>query len=62
MSTITFALLVALVEGHGRVLTRDYLLMLIEDITGHVVEDNTLTAHLKKIKTNIRRISKSKIY
>mgnify|MGYP002611636114 CR=1 FL=1 len=57
MSTITFALLVALVEGHGRVLTRDYLLMLIEDITGHVVEDNTLTA-----KTNIRRISKSKIY
>ena len=49
MSTITFALLVALVEGHGRVLTRDYLLMLIEDITGHVVEDNTLTAHLKRL-------------
>ena len=53
LSTITFALLVALVEGHGRVLTRDYLLMLIEDITGHVVEDNTLTAHLKRLRQTL---------
>lgn len=53
LSTITFALLVALVEGHGRVLTRDYLLMLIEDITGHVVEDNTLTAHLKRLRKTL---------
>ena len=53
LSTITFALLMALVEGHGRVLTRDYLLMLIEDITGHVVEDNTLTAHLKRLRQTL---------
>ena len=53
LSTITFALLMALVEGHGRVLTRDYLLMLIEDITGHVVEDNTLTAHLKRLRKTL---------
>ena len=53
LSTITFALLVALVEGHGRVLTRDYLLMMIEDITGHVVEDNTLTAHLKRLRKTL---------
>ena len=53
LSTITFALLMALVEGHGRVLTRDYLLMLIEDITGHVVEDNTLTTHLKRLRQTL---------
>ena len=53
LSVITFALLVALVEGHGRVLTRDYLLMMIEEITGHVVEDNTLTVHLKRLRKTL---------
>ena len=53
MSAITFTLLVALVEGHGRVLTRDYLLMMIEEITGHVVEDNTLTVHLKRLRQTL---------
>ena len=53
LSAITFTLLVALVEGHGRVLTRDYLLMMIEEITGHVVEDNTLTVHLKRLRKTL---------
>ena len=53
LSAITFTLLVALVEGHGRVLTRDYLLMMIEEITGHVVENNTLTVHLKRLRKTL---------
>ena len=53
LSAITFTLLVALVEGHGRVLTRDYLLMMIEEITGHVVEDYTLTVHLKRLRKTL---------
>ena len=44
---LLLSLLMALVEDMEGVLTRDYLLMLIEDITEYVMEDNTLTAHLK---------------
>ena len=47
---MTYVLLEALIESHGRVLTRDYLLMLIEDTTKHDIEDNTLTVHMKRLR------------
>lgn len=50
LSFITFVLLESLIESHGRVLTRDYLLMLIEDTTKHEIEDNTLTVHMKRLR------------
>lgn len=50
LSLITFVLLESLIESHGRVLTRDYLLMLIEDTTKHEIEDNTLTVHMKRLR------------
>lgn len=49
-SMMTYVLLEALIESHGRVLTRDYLLMLIEDTTKHDIEDNTLTVHMKRLR------------
>lgn len=50
LSVMTYVLLEALIESHGRVLTRDYLLMLIEDTTKHDIEDNTLTVHMKRLR------------
>lgn len=50
LSFITYILLISLVESHGRVLTRDYLLTLIEDATKHEIENNTLTVHMKRLR------------
>lgn len=50
LSLITYTLLISLIEGHGRVLTRDYLLTLIENATKHEIGDNTLTVHMKRLR------------
>lgn len=53
LSFITYILLIALIESHGRVLTRDYLLTLIEDATKHEIGDNTLTVHMKRLRQSL---------
>lgn len=50
LSLITYILLISLIESHGRVLTRDYLLTLIENVTKHEIENNTLTVHMKRLR------------
>lgn len=51
IKNIYFDLLSILIENQGIVITRERLLYLIEEKTGHIIEDNTLTVHMKKLRS-----------
>ena len=53
LSQVTYLSLVTLIEAHGMVITRDYLLEMIERQTGHFVEDNTLSVHIKRLRQKL---------
>lgn len=53
LSQLTYLILVLLLEAHGMVITRDHLLELIERQTGHFVEDNTLSVHMKRLRQKL---------
>lgn len=53
IKNIYFDLMLILLENQGIVITRSRLLDLIEERTGHIIEDNTLTVHMKKLRTTL---------
>lgn len=53
LSLITYHILLSLVEARGKVVTREHLLMLVEEKTKHFVEDNTLSVHVKRLRQKL---------
>lgn len=53
LSIVTYYLLLCLVEAHGRVVTREQLMSLVEQQTHHFVEDNTLSVHMKRLRQKL---------
>ena len=53
LTPVESQLLYTLVNGHGRILTRRYLLESIWDDRGSFVEDNTLSVHIRRLKSKI---------
>ena len=53
LSIVIYYILLALIQAHGTVVTRDHLMMLIEEQTHHFVEDNTLSVHMKRLRKKL---------
>lgn len=53
LSIVTYYILLCLVKNHGMVITRAQLLEIIEQQTQHFVEDNTLSVHMKRLRTKL---------
>lgn len=53
LSIVTYQILLCLVQNQGIVITRQHLLELIEQLTMHFVEDNTLSVHMKRLRTKL---------
>ena len=53
LGLIPYYILVHLVQHQGIVVTRQQLLMMIEHLTGHDLEDNTLSVHMKRLREKI---------
>ena len=53
LGLIPYYILVHLVQHQGIVVTRQQLLMMIEQLTGHELEDNTLSVHMKRLREKI---------
>lgn len=51
MSIVMYYILLCLVEAHGIVITRNRLMEIIEEQTHHFVEDNTLSVHVKRLRS-----------
>lgn len=53
LSLVTYHILLCLVQNQGVVMTRNHLLDLIEQYTQHVIEDNTLSVHMKRLRLKL---------
>lgn len=53
LGLIPYYILVHLVQHQGIVVTRQQLLLMIEQLTGHELEDNTLSVHMKRLREKI---------
>ncbi|MBR1758285.1 MAG: response regulator transcription factor [Lachnospiraceae bacterium] len=53
LSPLEYRILVMLAQNRGRTLTRDQILGKIWDIAGNVVEDNTLTVYIRRIRNKL---------
>lgn len=53
LGLIPYYILIHLIEHQGIVVTRQQLLMMIESQTGHDLEDNTLSVHMKRLREKI---------
>lgn len=53
LSLVTYHILLCLVQNQGLVMTRNHLLDLIEQYTQHVIEDNTLSVHMKRLRLKL---------
>lgn len=53
LGLIPYYILVHLVQHQGIVVTRQQLLLMIEQLTGHELEDNTLSVHIKRLREKI---------
>lgn len=53
LGIVTYYILLCLVKNHGMVITRTQLLEIIEQQTQHFVEDNTLSVHMKRLRTKL---------
>lgn len=53
LGIVTYYILLCLIKNHGMVITRTQLLEIIEQQTQHFVEDNTLSVHMKRLRTKL---------
>lgn len=53
ISIIMYYILFTLVKARGKVITRNYLMSVIEQQTHHFVEDNTLSVHMRRIRNQL---------
>ena len=53
LTAIGYQILFLLINAHGRVITRNQLLELIESKTGNFIEDNTLSVHIKRLREKL---------
>ena len=53
LGLIPYYILVHLVQHQGIVVTRQQLLLMIEQLTGHELEDNKLSVHMKRLREKI---------
>lgn len=53
LSSLEFKLLMVLMENKDKVLTMEYLLDFIYDITGNYVNDNTLRVYIKRLREKL---------
>lgn len=51
VSIVSYYILLCLVKAHGTVITRNRLMEIIEEQTHHFVEDNTLSVHVKRLRS-----------
>lgn len=53
LTAIEYEIIFAFVRNKGQILTRNQLLDCIENHTGNIVENNTLTVHMKRIRDKL---------
>ncbi len=53
LTTVSYEILFSLIKAHGKVVTREQLLSFIEDTTGHFIENNTLSVHMKRLRKKL---------
>lgn len=53
LGLVTYHILLCLINGHGTVITREHLLDLVEHQTHHFVENNTLSVHMKRLRSKL---------
>ena len=61
LTAVSYEILFILVNAQGKVITRDQILTLIERTTGHYIEDNTLSVHMKRLRQKLG-VYKGKTY
>lgn len=53
LTAIEYEIIFAFMKNKGQILTRNQLLDRIQEVTGNVVENNTLTVHMKRIRDKL---------